>query len=176
MRSLYEERVCMSRHEFIETLQASLNRSLTPSLVADHIKYYEEYIRMRVASGENESAVLAALGDPRLIARTIVENCNRAEGASGSSGASYRETFYSGGTYQEETGNASYREAVSRRNGTKEIQTVHQIRPWLFWILVIGVIVLVLGVIVSLVSFLLPLVIPVMVIVFLIKLFRDWLN
>ena len=62
----------MSRYEFIETLRSVLNRSLTPSQVTDHVNYYEEYIRSRVAAGENERAVLASLGDPRLIARTIL--------------------------------------------------------------------------------------------------------
>ena len=164
----------MSRHEFIEILQAYLNRSLAPSLVADHINYYEEYIRSRVALGENEQEVLLQLGDPRLIARTILQTHGGAE--NGTFGQSvYEETYGSAGAY----GNRQddYRDVTVKSGSDRESGSVfRQIPGWLFWLLIIGGICLVLGLVMSIVWFMIPLLIPAAVIFLLIKLFRDWLN
>ena len=161
----------MSRYEFIETLRSVLNRSLTPSQVTEHVNYYEEYIRSRVAAGENERAVLTSLGDPRLIARTILE---AGECSSSASRTAYRETdasdadAYSYGNYRNEVDRGS--------SGRTDVRVRHQLPTWLVWILIIGIIILVLGLVVSVVSFLVPLLIPALVVIFLVKLFRDWLN
>ena len=41
--------------------------------VAAHVRYYEDYIRHEMNRGRSEQEVLEELGDPRLIARTILE-------------------------------------------------------------------------------------------------------
>jgi len=62
----------MNRNEFIEELRAALTGEIPKSEVESNISYYTEYIQQR--SIENgEAAVLEELGEPRLIARTIID-------------------------------------------------------------------------------------------------------
>ena len=134
----------MSRYEFIETLRSVLNRSLTPSQVTDHVNYYEEYIRNRVAAGENERAVLASLGDPRLIARTILETWQSKDTDLEYHGEVQQETY-------EEDGSRSFHQDDSRgfrqddgsffgMNGK-----VYRLDKWYLKLIPIALILLVLG-------------------------------
>jgi hypothetical protein len=63
----------MSKQEFLEELRRMLNRELDASEVADNIRYYSDYIDEAVRGGKSEAQVLDELGDPRMIARTILE-------------------------------------------------------------------------------------------------------
>lgn len=63
----------MTKQEFLETLGRILNRELSEQEVAENLHYYEQYISQQMNSGKTEAQVLAELGDPRLIARTILQ-------------------------------------------------------------------------------------------------------
>ncbi len=63
----------MNKQEFLEKLRLSLGGKLSGSQVAENVNYYEEYINTEIRKGKSEEEVLEELGDPRLIARTIVE-------------------------------------------------------------------------------------------------------
>ena len=54
----------MNKEQFIDTLRRALYGKIDDYTLQDHIRYYEDYIRQEV---------LQELGDPRLLARTIVE-------------------------------------------------------------------------------------------------------
>ena len=62
----------MSKEEFIENLRRALSASLDHEAVNKHIAYYEEYIMMEMKNNKSEEEVLELLGDPRLLAKTIV--------------------------------------------------------------------------------------------------------
>ena len=63
----------MNRTEFLDTLRCQLTGQMHEGKVAAHVRYYEDYIQSQVRSGRNEQDVLAELGDPRLIARTLLD-------------------------------------------------------------------------------------------------------
>lgn len=63
----------MSRSEFLETLRSQLTGQMHEGKVAAHVRYYEDYIQSQVRGGRSEQEVLAELGDPRLIARTLLD-------------------------------------------------------------------------------------------------------
>lgn len=63
----------MDRTEFLNTLRSQLAGQMHEGKVAAHVRYYEDYIQSQVRSGRNEQDVLAELGDPRLIARTLLD-------------------------------------------------------------------------------------------------------
>ncbi len=63
----------MSKQEFLDTLRRALARELSEGEVADNINYYWNYIEQEIAFGKSEEQVLSELGDPRLIARTILQ-------------------------------------------------------------------------------------------------------
>ena len=63
----------MSRQDFIDALKRALYGKIDDFTLADHIQYYEGYIAQEIASGKSEQEVLNELGDPRRIARTLLE-------------------------------------------------------------------------------------------------------
>ena len=63
----------MEKQEFLDKLRLALNGRVETGTVSDTIAYYEEYINTEVRKGRSEEEVMASLGDPRLIARTIIE-------------------------------------------------------------------------------------------------------
>lgn len=81
----------MSRYEFISVLRAALSGKVPSTTVEDNVQYYEEYIEVQLRQGKSEGEVLAALGDPRLLARTIIEANKYAEGTETYGGENYGE-------------------------------------------------------------------------------------
>lgn len=63
----------MTRQEFLDALRRALNRDLSAEEVEENIAYYDSYISSQVREGQEEAQVIARLGDPRLIARTILQ-------------------------------------------------------------------------------------------------------
>jgi len=62
----------MSKADFIDGLGKSLMGKVDDNEYRKQIEYYSSYISREVASGRSEEDVIAELGDPRLIAKTIV--------------------------------------------------------------------------------------------------------
>lgn len=63
----------MNKEEFLRGLQNALSGEVPPTVVRDNLRYYDDYIRTEVKQGKSESQVMDELGDPRLIARTIID-------------------------------------------------------------------------------------------------------
>lgn len=62
----------MTKNEFISELKMALADELPQSEIENNIYYYDSYMREQMLN-ESEEAVLEKLGDPRLIAKTIIE-------------------------------------------------------------------------------------------------------
>ncbi len=69
----------MSKTEFIAELRAALAGELPENEIENNINYYESYIREQALSNSEEQ-VLELLGDPRLIAKTIIETYQLSHG------------------------------------------------------------------------------------------------
>ena len=63
----------MSKEEFLTTLANKLQEGMTSSQIEEQIRYYSGYIDGETARGRLESEVLAELGDPVLLARTLLD-------------------------------------------------------------------------------------------------------
>lgn len=157
----------MNKQEFIDRLKIALSGRVAPGLVQENINYYEEYINTQIRMGRSEQEILETLGDPRLIARTIIEASGQGR-ANAYSGTDYQSQEYRN-TGQQSTGyqNTNYRQ---KRNKSFHIP------GWLWIVIVILVLVFIFGIVFSVLSFLAPIILPILVVVFLVKLFRDWLN
>lgn len=62
----------MKKQEFLNILQESLEGEVKPGIIADNIAYYNQYIQAEVDRGRSIDSVMDELGDPRLIAKTII--------------------------------------------------------------------------------------------------------
>lgn len=137
----------MSKQEFLETLRRALARELSESEVADNINYYWNYIEQQIAMGKSEEQVLQELGDPRLIARTILQVDEKRDEESFA-----ESTVYEGedGTYREESGYEDVYQGVHEQ--------VHRmsVKDWIRIILVLAIILLVLGTVFHILWKLLP--------------------
>lgn len=63
----------MNKTEFLQGLQSALSGNVPPETVWENLRYYSDYIRSEVQKGRSERDVMEELGDPRLIARTIMD-------------------------------------------------------------------------------------------------------
>jgi len=161
--------ITMNKQEFINRLHSALNGNVSPGVVQENVNYYEDYINMEIRKGRGEEEVLLSLGEPRLIARTIIETNGK------SNGAEYRETGYQSYDYQ----NANH-QGSRRNNGYYDNPEMEskgfRIPGWAWAIIIILILVMIFSLIFSVLSFLAPVILPIIVVVFLVKLFRDWLN
>lgn len=197
----------MNKQGFIDGLRGYLSGRVSPRLVEEHANYYEDYINMQIRSGKSETEVLEGLGDPRWIAKTII-NANGGDdaqdagngyggsygtggsggysGSYGSSGNGYGGSYGTGGNdgYGSSYGNGRYGsnndDYVTPVNGS----LIERVRAWFERkgpkLIRIAIILLVLSGVVSLffsiVGILIPFAIPILFVVFIVKLFKDWLN
>lgn len=152
----------MDRTEFLAVLEESLRGELPEYEIQGHIQYYDGYLRED--NGKTEEEKFRELGDPRLIAKTILEASATKNGGAGHE-SSYENTYES-------------------RDYTKEQysgqgETHYKVYSWdkLAWyqkVLVIVVIALIIVALVGLASvgikIFVSVVLPVLVVLFLIQL------
>ena len=62
----------MNKMEFVEQMRRSLSSIDDYTYVNDTVAYYENYIESQMRMGKSEQQVMQELGDPRLIAKSIV--------------------------------------------------------------------------------------------------------
>lgn len=192
----------MTKQDFMERLRLALNGKVSSRQLTENLDYYDNYINTEIRKGRSEEEVMAQLGDPRLIARTIVET----GGGSGSMerGHSmereratergyYRESDDSVGGWQtmegepegdpfmDYSGNEWYGpqgegDRPQGPMGRGRFSLVTRV-PWWVWLIVaLLVVVLILSAIFSVIAALLPILLPILLVLFLVKVFRDWIN
>ena len=150
----------MSRSEFMDTLHRALAGNLTSSTVNENMRYYEEYFDTQLRSGKSEEEITAGLGDPRLLAKTIIQ-------------ASKSQTrSYSGQEYDEvyEDGSQGNGQDSGREGGKPRI---YRMPGWLLLILVVLLVLAVVSIISSVVSMLLPVMIPLICVLFIVRMLRK---
>ena len=158
----------MSKRGFLEVLRETLSEELSQNVVNGHIQYYDQYISDDIRKGASETEVTGRLGDPRLIARTILET----SGASGSSSqdgygsqSSYSQSSYSQSSYsQDGTG--------STGGGFQHVQEKMHNNPTVRLVLGILIVMGVIALIISIVSALLPVVLPIAAVLILLSFLR----
>lgn len=149
----------MDKREFIDKLQRALAGGLGSSMVMENVRYYEEYIDSEVRKGRSESDVLAQLGDPRLLAKSIIEANKRAG-----------ESYGSNRGYDEEMADSDdERERGRTAVGGKTVM----LPGWLILLIVTVVVIVIIGVVTSLLAFFAPVIIAVLVVLLVVKIFQG---
>lgn len=62
----------MTKQDFLDGLRRSLSAGLETEQINEHIRYYSDYIDSQIRKGIAEEEVMASLGEPRLIAKTLL--------------------------------------------------------------------------------------------------------
>lgn len=63
----------MNKQEFLNILKQRLTGEVSAAVIEDNMCYYSEYFEQQLADGKTEREILDLLGDPNLLARTIID-------------------------------------------------------------------------------------------------------
>ncbi len=143
----------MTKQEFLDKLRVALIGRVSPGLVTENLNYYEEYINTESRKGKSERDVLSALGDPRLIARTIVE--------------------MKGGGMAEDVQKDSEWRSGGRRGKREAFGKGFRVPTVLWLIVVVLAVILILSTIFSVIAAILPVLLPILLVLLAVKIFRD---
>ena len=138
----------MTRFEFSKNLRKALSGRVSHTVVNENVAYYENYIDAEIKKGRSEKEVLAELGDPRLIAKTIIDTAGE-----------------DGDAYMEETAKNSSGQTFAGRT--------FRLPLWIGIIVLFLIVVMVFKVVGLVLGVLLPVIIPIALIYFLIRYFKD---
>lgn len=155
----------MSREEFLTELRKALQGKVSQQTVNENIQYYEEYILAESHKGKTEAEVIAGLGEPRLLAKSIIDAGNAASAKNGTD-RGYRTARQNGmdRQYDEEQHSSNgWQEKVSGEFSLKKAK----IYAWLILAAVFIVALLLVILIAKVMVILLPILLPVVIIFFL---------
>lgn len=159
----------MSKYEFLNILREALEGEVTQAEIDENLLYYNNYIEEEVRKGKRESEVLQQLGEPRLIAKTIIEAY--------SSSAKTSRTY----TYSNENENNSEKKAKKRglhaaydeQDGWDIRFGRFKINTWYGKMLLIILLIIIICIIGQIAMAILPIVFPIIVIFFLVSYFTG---
>lgn len=147
----------MDKKEFIEKLQRALASGLPSAQVAENVRYYQDYIEAEIRKGKAEKEVISELGDPRLLARSIIE----ANKHSGESHGSNRQ-------YDDEV-----KDKRANRTEGEFSSHITMLPAWLTTLILVVIVVVIIGIATSLISFFAPVIIVVLLILLIIKFIQS---
>lgn len=147
----------MNKEEFIGKLEQALLGEVPQDVIRENMQYYDNYITGETKKGIREEDVIATIGDPRLIAKTIVDST-----------ASGQETGSSGGEF--------YKNPEGEDSSSRSFRT-YDLNKWYWKAAAIGIVVLVIFLVITIVggifSLLAPFVFPLLIIWFIFSLLRG---
>lgn len=151
----------MNRQIFLQKLKEALENDLSGRIVQDNLNFYSQYISDEIKKGRSEQEVVDELGDPWMIARTIIDSQDIQSGNENS------------GTYREQEGQ-SYETPHPMGNGGIHILGLD---TWWKKLLVIAGVLLVIGIIISIItgiiSLVAPVAVPVLIVVIVLQIIKG---
>ena len=110
----------MSREEFLRELEEALAGDVPEAVIRDNVSYYGSYLSQEMAKGRSVEEIVSEIGEPFIIAKTIIEHCEASGECGDNSGyGNYQETYQDSGSRQNSYGNSgqnSYRGNGQNRN------------------------------------------------------------
>lgn len=150
----------MRMEEFLNIFRDALAGKVPGSVIEDNMNYYRNYIISQRNSGISEEEVLAGLGDPRLLAKTIEESNKFAQKEEN-------------GSFYQETDNNPYH-AQTSYGETENYEEPKHLPGWLTAVIIVAVVALIITVTFSLISFFAPVILVIVLISLVCSLLRAW--
>lgn len=154
----------MNKKEFLDVLRQTLAGEVSSSTIDQNLQYYNQYISSRGI--ENEEKVIEELGDPRLIAKTIILTDKSAKQKGQFRENESQKSYYSDG---EDYKDSNYKTG-NKQSGFNKMSWTSRLSLILILVAVILVIVIVGRVIIG---FLFAFGIPIILVLLLISLFKK---
>lgn len=147
----------MNRAEFLEGLKVAMSSEADAQTLQENIEYYSQYISEQVRAGRSEQEVLEELGDPWLIARSILDV----------QGAGEQEAY----VYEERDG--SYRQSNESRGGIHFLALDTWWKKLLLVLVIVGIVGLVLSVVAGVISLAAPIIFPLLIVMIIVRMFQK---
>lgn len=89
----------MSREEFLRELEEALAGDVPEAVIRDNVSYYGSYLSQEMARGRSVEEIVDEIGEPFIVAKTIIEHCEASGECAGDGGyeSSYQESYSDGG-------------------------------------------------------------------------------
>lgn len=156
----------MSKTEFLDILYNQLSGQMPEGSVAAHVQYYRNYIEDEQQKGHTETDILNDLGDPRLIARTLLDT---EVGAGNPQNGSTYSAIYN----EADSDYNEYDSSDSARGHVKKHSFKLDLSTWYGKVAVILIAAVVLLLLVTILGILIPVVIVAGVIMYIVSQFRK---
>ena len=156
----------MSKTEFLDILYNQLSGQMPEGSVAAHVQYYRNYIEDEQQKGRTETDILNDLGDPRLIARTLLDT---EVGAGNPQNGSTYSAIYN----EADSDYNEYDSSDSARGHVKKHSFKLDLSTWYGKVAVILIAGVVLLLLVTILGILIPVVIVAGVIMYIVSQFRK---
>lgn len=141
----------MSKDEFLKGLESALAGEVPASVIRENINYYNSYISQEMAKGRTVDEVVQDIGEPRIVARTIIDSCEAAGETAGDGYGSYEDAGpgYGGSSYD----SSSYDQGAygNRENPFPKVHYI-DLNKWYWKLLAIVVLFFVVSVVFSIVG------------------------
>ena len=156
----------MSKKEFLDILYNQLSGQIPEGSVAAHVQYYRNYIEDKQQKGRTETDILNDLGDPRLIARTLLDT--EVGAGNPQNGSTYSATYN-----EADSDYNKYDSSDSARGHVKKHSFKLDLSTWYGKVAVILIAAVVLLLLVTILGILIPVVIVAGVIMYIVSQFRK---
>ena len=156
----------MSKKEFLDILYNQLSGQIPEGSVAAHVQYYRNYIEAEQQKGRTETDILNDLGDPRLIARTLLDT--EVGAGNPQNGSTYSATYN-----EADSDYNKYDSSDSARGHVKKHSFKLDLSTWYGKVAVILIAAVVLLLLVTILGILIPVVIVAGVIMYIVSQFRK---
>ena len=156
----------MSKKEFLDILYNQLSGQIPEGSVAAHVQYYRNYIEDEQQKGRTATDILNDLGDPRLIARTLLDT--EVGAGNPQNGSTYSATYN-----EADSDYNKYDSSDSARGHVKKHSFKLDLSTWYGKVAVILIAAVVLLLLVTILGILIPVVIVAGVIMYIVSQFRK---
>ena len=153
----------MTRQDFLQELRFALQGQSSQEAVNDNIRYYDNYIMEEVQKGNSEEAVVERLGNPRLIAKTLIDTKKQF-------GRTEESEYYSESYRQAETGKGLHA-GYSQDKGWDIRLGGLKLNSWYGKLLLAAIAIFIIVIVANVVAFLLPILVPVILALLICSLF-----
>lgn len=151
----------MNRSEFLNKLREALENDLNAQAVQENIEYYDSYIRSEIKNGRTEQEILDMLGDPWVIARTIINS------------AENERDYYGGTSGAYGSGQSMYTEEEEEKEIRHPILRLMGIDTWwkrlLFFAGLIIVFLIIVSIVTGLIAAVLPFALPLLILILVLR-------
>ena len=152
----------MSKEEYLRGLEEALKGEVPGSVIRDNLNYYNSYLSQEISKGRTMEDIISEIGEPRIVARTIIDSCEAA-GETEDGYGSYEDTGFGDSRYDDSRYDDG-RYSGSKRQTTGELHYI-DLNKWYWKLLAVVIVIAFFTLVLTIIGGLLTLVIPLLPII-----------